>query len=233
MGSPSSEKGRDSDEDVVKVTHSQGFWMMETECWQALWVAVMGASKSSEWSQTYGVGDRYPAYSISHNEATLFARKLNVLLEAEGVIGGYEIRLPTEAQWEYAVRAGSTTAYCFGSDEGKLGEYAWYDKNSGNTNHPVGTKKPNAWGIHDGHGSVWEWCSDWYDDEYAKGPLTDPVGPSSSSYRANRGGGWNYSTADCRSAIRNWITPEGRGINRGFRLALSSSGIPKSPEADK
>jgi formylglycine-generating enzyme required for sulfatase activity len=233
MGSPSSEKGRDSDEDVVKVTHSQGFWMMETECWQALWVAVMGASKRSEWSQQYGIGDRYPAYSISHDEATLFARKLNQLLESEGVIGGYEIRLPTEAQWEYAVRAGSTTAYCFGSDEGKLGEYAWYDKNSGNTNHPVGTKKPNAWGIHDGHGSVWEWCSDWYDSRYPKGPLIDPVGPSRGSFCVYRGGCWCSTAAYCGSAIRFGGTPEDRDDDLGFRIALSSSGNPKSPEADK
>ncbi|MFN9627785.1 MAG: formylglycine-generating enzyme family protein, partial [Planctomycetota bacterium] len=120
-------------------------------------------------------------YYISHDEATEFARKLNQLLEAEGVILGYEVRLPTEAQWEYAVRAGSTTAYCFGDDEKKLGDYAWFDKNSGNKNHLVGTKKPNAWGIHDGHGSVWEWCSDWYDSKYSKGPVTDPVGPSTSS----------------------------------------------------
>jgi formylglycine-generating enzyme required for sulfatase activity len=229
MGSPSSEKGRDSDEDVVKVTHSQGFWMMETECWQALWVAVMGASKSSEWSQQHGVGDRYPAYNISHDEAKLFARKLNQLLESEGVIGGYEVRLPTEAQWEYAVRAGSTTAYCFGSDEGKLGEYAWYEKNSGSTNHPVGTKKPNAWGIHDGHGSVLEWCSDWY-DKYPEGPLTDPVGPSSGSTRMYRGGSWSIEAAFCRSAIRYRNVPLFRHIDLGFRLALSSSGIPKSPE---
>jgi formylglycine-generating enzyme required for sulfatase activity len=236
MGSPSSEKGRDSDEDVVKVTHSKGFWMMETECWQALWVAVMGASKSSEWSQQHGIGDRYPAYSISHDEATLFARKLNQLLESEGVIGGYEVRLPTEAQWEYAVRAGSTTAFCFGSDEGKLGEYAWYDKNSGSTNHPVGTKKPNAWGIHDGHGSVHEWCSNWwcsdgYDDEYPKGPLINPVGPSRGSIRAFRGGSWNNAAAFCGSAIRIWYSPEDRNFSLlGFRVALSSSGIPKSPE---
>jgi formylglycine-generating enzyme required for sulfatase activity len=230
MGSPSSEKGRDSDEDVVKVTHSQGFWMMETECWQALWVAVMGASKSSEWSQQHGVGDRYPAYNISHDEAKLFARKLNQLLESEGVIGGYEVRLPTEAQWEYAVRAGSTTAFCFGSDEGKLGEYAWYEKNSGSTNHPVGTKKPNAWGIHDGHGSVREWCSDWYDSKYPKGPLIDPVGPSRGSDCVSRGGCWINTAANCWSPIRYRNTPEFRDDDLGFRLALSSSGIPKSPE---
>ena len=225
MGSPSSEKSRGSDEDSVKVTHSQGFWMMETECWQALWVAVMGSPKSSGWTQEYGVGDKYPAYFISHDEATQFARKLNQLLEAEGMIAGYEVRLPTEAQWEYAVRAGSTTAYCFGDDEKKLGDYAWYVENSGNKNHPVGTKKPNAWGIHDGHGSVWEWCSDWYDSKYPKGPLTDPVGPPTGSYRVYRGGGFNYEAALCWSGFRNWIDPSFRYHDYGFRLALSPSGI--------
>jgi formylglycine-generating enzyme required for sulfatase activity len=207
--------------------------MMETECWQALWVAVTDASKSSEWSQSDGVGDRYPAYFISHYEAKLFARKLNQLLESEGVIGGYEVRLPTEAQWEHAVRAGSTTAYCYGNDEGKLGEYAWYDNNSGNTNHPVGTKKPNAWGIHDGYGSVWEWCSDWYDSRYPKGPLIDPVGPSRGSFCVFRGGSWSSTAAICRSANRLRGTPENRSSGLGFRIALSSSGNPKSPEADK
>ncbi|MFN6138478.1 MAG: formylglycine-generating enzyme family protein, partial [Planctomycetota bacterium] len=146
---------------------------------------------------------------------------------------GYEVRLPTEAQWEYAVRAGSTTAYCFGDDENKLGDYAWYDKNSGNKNHPVGTKKPNAWGIHDGHGSVWEWCSDWYDSKYSKGPLTDPVGPSTGSNRVGRGGSWNDGAAYCRSALRDGNAPDDRNNYLGFRLALSPSGIPKSPEADK
>jgi formylglycine-generating enzyme required for sulfatase activity len=221
MGSPSSEKGRNSNEDSVKVTHSQGFWMMETECWQALWVAVMGSPKSSEWTQEYGVGDKYPAYYISHDEATQFARKLNQLLEAEGIIAGYEVRLPTEAQWEYAVRAGSTTVYCFGDDEKKLGDYAWYDENSGNKNHPVGTKKPNVWGIHDGHGSVWEWCSDWYDSKYPKGPLTDPVGPSTGSDRVSRGGSWDYGAAGCRSAVRFGYDPSFRYRRLGFRLALS------------
>jgi formylglycine-generating enzyme required for sulfatase activity len=227
MGSPSSEKGRDSDEDSVKVTHSQGFWMMETECWQALWVAVMGSPKSSEWTQEYGVGDKYPAYYISHDEATQFARKLNQLLEAEGIIAGYEVRLPTEAQWEYAVRAGSTTVYCFGDDEKKLGDYAWYGENSGNKNHPVGTKKPNVWGIHDGHGSVWEWCSDWYDSKYPKGPLTDPVGPSTGSLRVYRGGSWSNEAALCRSAYRYRYVPSSRLHSFGFRVALSPSRIQK------
>ena len=230
IGSPSSEKDGQVDGDTVMVTHSEGFWMMETECWQELWVAVMGSSKSSEWTNQDGVGDPYPAYNISHDEATKFARKLNQLSEAGGVLAGYEVRLPTEAQWEYAVRAGSKAAYCFGDDAGKLGDYAWYSGNSGNKNHPVGTRKPNDWGIHDGHGSVWEWCSDYYASKYSAGSLTDPVGPSWGSDRVLRGGGWSYPAELCRSAFRLGNDPSDRYGYLGFRVALISSGIPKSPE---
>jgi formylglycine-generating enzyme required for sulfatase activity len=218
------------DQDAVKVTHSQGFWMMETECWQALWVAVMGSSKSSEWTQQYGVGYKHPVYNVSHEEATQFARKLNQLLYAEGVITGYEFRLPTEAQWEYAVRAGSISAYCYGDDVKKLDEYAWYGKNSGDKNHSVKTKLANAWGIHDGHGSVLEWCSDWYDSKYPKGPLTDPVGPSTGLVRAIRGGSFiSYDPSDCKSAYRFRDIPSDQSRSLGFRLALCYSKIPKSP----
>ncbi len=233
MGNPIAEKGRGSDENTVKVTHSQGFWMMETECWQSLWVAVMGSSKSSGWNQGYGVGDQYPAYNVSHVEATQFAQELNQILEAEGIIAGYEVRLPTEAQWEYAVRAGSTTSFCFGDDGEKLGEYAWYSENSGNKNHPVGTRKSNAWGIHDGHGSVWEWCSDWYDSKYPKGPLKDPVGPLTGSDRVNRGGGFYNAASNCRLHDRYGHAPWLRSGTNGFRVALIFAGIPQSPEADK
>jgi formylglycine-generating enzyme required for sulfatase activity len=232
MGSPSSEEDRHDDEAIINVTHSEGFWLMETECWQELWVAVMGSSQSTEWTNDYGVGDAYPAYNISHDEARQFARKLNRLLEAGGVLAGYEVRLPTEAQWEYAVRAGSKTAYCFGDDAGKLGEYAWHWGNAGNKNHPVGTRKPNGWGIHDGHGSVWEWCSDWFDVKYPTGPLTDPVGPSWGLLRVNRGGCWSFEAADCRSAYRGRSGPSLGYYYSGFRVALISSGIPKSPDSN-
>ena len=206
---------------------------METECWQALWVAVMGWSKSSEWRQEYGVGDKYPAYSISHTEASQFSQKLNQLLMAQGNIAGYEVRLPTESQWEYAIRAGSTADYCFGNHEKKLEDYAWYEKNSGFKNHVVGTKLPNLWGIHDGHGSVWEWCSDWYDSKYPNGTLTDPIGPSRGSSRVLRGGGFDYVAEHCKSGNRNRNAPSHYIPSYGFRVALSPSGIPKSPEADK
>jgi len=227
MGSPSSEPGRESDENQVRVTHLRGFWIMETECSQQLWTAIMGKMKS-DWSENVGIGDDYPAYNVSYDDTVHMANKMNSILQDLGLNDFYEIRLPTEAQWEYAVRAGSKTAYCFGNEEKILGDYAWYSANSGGDNHPVGTKKPNAWGIKDGHGSLWEWCSDWYDSRLTGG--TDPVGPSKGSVRVYRGGSWLFGATLCRSAHRGRGGPDYRYSYLGFRLALSSSGIPKSPE---
>ena len=133
--------------------------------------------------------------------------------------GQGDFRLPTEAEWEYACRAGSAAAYCFGDSESQLGDYAWYDGNSGNKTHPVGGKKPNAWGLYDMHGNVWEWCQDWY-NAYLSASVTDPAGPSTGSDRVLRGGGWLINAWFCRSAIRVLNSPGYRSPDLGFRLAL-------------
>jgi len=140
-------------------------------------------------------------------------------------------RLPTEAEWEKACRASSATTYYFGNNESGLGEYAWYSANSGSKTHPAGDRKPNAYGIYDMHGNVWEWCADWYDQNYyAKGipgdknsPNTNPQGPSTGSYRVIRGGSWSADAVSCRSAGRRGIDPDGGWDNDGFRCAALRS----------
>jgi formylglycine-generating enzyme required for sulfatase activity len=130
-------------------------------------------------------------------------------------------RLPTEAEWEYACRAGSTTRYSFGDDAADLGAFAWYDGNSDGKTHPVGQKRPNAWGLYDMHGNVWEWCWDAYEADYysKKPPAADPLGPSQAASRVSRGGGWNFSPQNCRSAHRSGGEPGFRGNFLGFRVA--------------
>ena len=131
---------------------------------------------------------------------------------------GEQYRLPTEAQWEYACRAGSGAEYCFGSDAGQLGDYAWYRKNAEGRLHDVGQKQPNAWGLYDMHGNVWEWVEDWY-DVYSDDAQVDPSGPESGSSRVFRGGGWRDVAEDCRSSIRDHGGPRYRDFDLGFRLA--------------
>ncbi|MBO5436236.1 MAG: formylglycine-generating enzyme family protein, partial [Thermoguttaceae bacterium] len=138
-----------------------------------------------------------------------FCRKLSEKL-------GSPVTLPTEAQWEYACRAGTSGPFA-----GNLEEMAWFGPNSENRTHPVGQKKPNAWGIHDMHGNVWEWCLDWYaEDSYAGSPSTDPHGPDRGVNRVYRGGGWYGDARFCRSAYRNYYAPNFRSYGHGFRIIL-------------
>ncbi len=138
---------------------------------------------------------------------------------------GEAYRLPTEAQWEYACRAGTQTMWSFGDDEKQLGQYAWFRSNADNAGeqyaHAVGLKKPNPGGLHHMHGNVWEWCSDWYGNALPGG--TDPVGPGKGSSRVLRGGGWRSNPDDCRSADRGFNDPSFRSSSLGFRLARSQS----------
>jgi len=166
-------------------------------------------------SEFKDVSDDCPVENVSWEECQGFIKRLNLM---EGT-GSY--RLPTEAEWEYACRAGSTTCFCFGISESGLNAYAWYDKNSKGRTHPVGRKKPSAWGLYDMHGNVWEWCQDWYGD-YPSGSVTNPIGPSSGSNRVVRGGSWLNPASGCRAANRAVNSPE-RGCNYiGFRLLRES-----------
>ncbi len=160
----------------------------------------------------YAPSDDCPMIMVSWYDSWVFARWL----------GG---RLPTEAEWEYACRAGTDSAWCCGNDEHKLGQFAWYGANAGGKTHPVGTKKSNAWGLRDMHGNVWEWCWDWFDEEYYGGsPGSDPQGPEEATLRVLRGGSWYDCGGLCRSALRFWGEPGFRDLNYGFRVAGVRSG---------
>lgn len=175
------------------------------EVTQAQWQAVMGKDNNPSRFK----GDNLPVENVSWEDAQAFCRKLG---------NGY--RLPTEAEWEYAARAGSTTKWSFGNDENRLGEYAWFSGNSGSQTHPVGQKKPNAFGLFDMHGNVWEWCQDVWHDSYNSAPSDGSAWLSGgdSSLRVLRGGSWNDDGSNCRSASRVRITPGFILSLRGFRL---------------
>ena len=210
MGSPDSERGRDKifqDEGPQhEVTLSKPFYVAVTEVTQAQYQRVMGTNPSEF------KGATNPVELVSWNEATEFCKRLSEKSRQA-------VRLPTEAEWEYACRAGTATAFSFGDAESALGDYAWYEENSGETTHPVGQKKPNAWGLYDMHGNVLEWCADWYGD-YPKGAVTDPQGPASGPSRVLRGGSWKLVPSVCRSACRFMYIQVIRNINIGFRVVV-------------
>jgi len=210
MGSLDSEKGRSKDEGPQhEVTLSKPFYMGVTEVTQAQYEAVMGTNPS------HFKGATNPVEKVPWEDATEFCKKLSEKTRQA-------VRLPTEAEWEYACRAGTTTRFSFGDEDSILGDYAWYDSNSGGTTHPVGQKKPNAWGLYDMHGNVYEWCADWYGD-YPKGAVTDPQGPASGAVLVLRGGSWLNDPWRCRSGCRDWFTPVSFSDAFGFRVVVSVS----------
>ncbi len=213
--------------------------MGKYEVTQEQWEAVMGSNPSRF------KANRNPVEQVSWNACQEFVKKLTAVSKEKE-----PFRLPTEAEWEYACRAGSAGKYCFGDAENLMTDYAWHVGNAANTVHPVGEKKPNAWGLYDMHGNVWEWCQDWY-GAYADGEQTDPAGPAAGLHRTLRGGSWTLHfrspgshiehvirfsgrpgrrggfiiSSSCHSALRQKNAPGGQDGECGFRVVLSAGAV--------
>lgn len=183
---------------------------------------LMGANPS-RWK-----GGQNPVEQLRWSDAVKFCNKRS---EAEGLKPCYDLatlkcdfsadgyRLPTEAEWEYACRAGTTTPYFFGASPAKAGEFAWFDKNAGGKPRPVGQKQPNPWGLHDMTGNVWQWCNDFYDVEYySKSPKQDPPGPAEGKNKVLRGGAWRFSADNCRSGYRYNENPGSADVCFGYDI---------------
>lgn len=213
----------DAEKPQHEVTISKAFDLGRFEVTQAQWEAVMGSNpytldRSNPYYNLPGMAERitrpdHPA-TVSWNDAQAFLDRLNA------IEGGTRYRLPTEAEWEYAARAGTTTPYSFGSEEADLDRYAWHGEDfaSGGT-HPVGQKEPNPWGLHDVHGNAWEWVNDVFDPTYyAASPAIDPTGPAEGSDHVVRGGSWHTTATSWRTAFRRDYDADYRGISIGFRV---------------
>jgi formylglycine-generating enzyme required for sulfatase activity len=244
MGSPSGELCRWSNETQHQVTLTRAFYVATTEVTQAQWLATMG------WDDSYSDGPNLPIEQMTWFDAVSYC---NLRSAADGLTPAYAItgaaydgnhitsatvawipdanghRLLTEAEWEYACRAGSASAFCNGGigqcdleceSDPNLDAVGWYCGSSGGQTHDVGTKSPNAWGIHDMHGNVWEWCWDWY-GSYG-GAVTDPAGPASGSNRVARSGSAYLDAQYSRSALRNSSPPGSRDYDLGLRLARTA-----------
>jgi formylglycine-generating enzyme required for sulfatase activity len=244
MGSLPTEKDRGSNEHQHRVYITQPFYIATTEVTQDQWQTVMNTTpwirteryRGKKRMENVREGSDYPATGISWKDADEFCQRISASESRE-------YRLPTEAEWEYACRAGSTTTYCFGDAVTSLMDYAWYRANALEVDekygHRVGQKRANAFGLFDMHGNVWEWCADWYVEDYYLTPTAttpNPVGPATGSSRVSRGGswgsyqiygrggdGWYDSAQSCRSAFRDSCPPDARSDNRGFRVALDAT----------
>ena len=198
--------GMESERPVHKVTITEGFWLSKYEITQKQWENVMGKNPSCF------KGENHPVENVSWNDVQDFIKNLN----------NEKYRLPTEAEWEYASRAGSTSKFFFGNDKSLLFDYCWYgeDIRKGST-HPVGQKKPNPWGLHDIYGNVYEYCQDNYnflENYYSQSPELDPSGPAVGKYKVMRGGSWGAIARYCNSGNRNSMDPSKGSFNIGFRL---------------
>ena len=204
-----SEQGSDAYDDE-KPTHSvtlSSYYICKYEVTQALWRAVMGNNPSNF------KGDNLPVECVSWDDCQTFINRLNSYT-------GRNFRLPTEAEWEFAARGGNYSRHYKYSGSNYISDVAWYDGNSSNRTHPVGTKQANELGLYDMSGNVWEWCSDWY-GSYSSYSQNDPTGPNSGSDRVGRGGSWYYGARGCRSSYRDCSTPGDRYDDLGLRLVFS------------
>ena len=212
MGSPTNEPGRHDDELPHTVKISRGFWVGQMEVTQNQWKKVMGFNRAAP------EGDDLPASKLSWAQAFDFCRRLR---QADGLA----YNLPTEAQWEYACRAGSKGAY----SAGQADDVAWHMDNSDETPHPVGGKKPNAWGFYDMHGNAAEWCRDFYARDPGSHPIVDPQGPAEGTARVVRGGSWGHFPRACRSAARASFNPAYPLERVGLRVIIQTNHPGSSP----
>lgn len=196
-----------------RVGITQPFYLGRCEVTQADYQRVMNDNPSR-----FQGNPARPVENVTWHNAVAFCRKLSELSQKEG---GVLYRLPTEAEWEYACRAGTTTYYCFGDNHANLSQYAWWGNNAEGQTQPVGRLQPNAWGLFDMYGNVWEWCADCFNrDYYADSPVNDPAGPTSGQARVNRGGSWDRNAGGWRSALRDWYSPKRHSDSLGFRVVL-------------
>ncbi len=229
MGSPDSAKDAlPNEKPQIDVMLTRGFWLGPTEVTQGQWEGLMA---TTPWGTRYPErGANYAATNVDWKDAMQFCQKLtDQEREAGHLANGWVYTLPTEAQWEYACRAATATAYSFGDDASQLSDFAWWGGGRNPKNavgsattepfpHEVGLKKANAWGLFDMHGNVSEWCLDWYDAEPTSGD--DPATPSILDRKVLRGGNWRFTADACRSAFRFPIHPANRNRQIGFRIAL-------------
>lgn len=201
--------GDEETEPAHLVTITNPFQIMTTPVTQQQWMMVMRNNPSHHKHDV-----NCPVENVSWYDVQEFIERCNINWPSHG------FRLPTEAEWEYACRAGSTTPYCFGDDESVLEQYAWYGRNASGKTHPVGQLTPNKWGLYDMHGNVWEWCADWYSEDQSEA-VTDSTRFVVGKYKVIRGGSWFSFARYCRSANRYGFSPDRRYLLAGFRLAAN------------
>ncbi len=209
------------------VTLTRDFWIGKYEVTQGEFLAVMGRNPSH-----FTNGLNYPVEKVSFLDASNYCAKVTQQERSAGRLpDGFVYRLPYEAEWEYACRAGATNQFHFGDNPDQAEAYAWTGENSDAMTHPVGQKQPNVWGLHDTHGNVWEWCLDWF-APYPAAPVTDPTGPAGGKYKLFKGGGWNQDAQFGKASSRFMMSPS-NGIHFvGFRLALGQTPPPRLPSVD-